>query len=54
MPLKPLTKIKKDKKLTDVNTFMTFDIETTRIGNTVYPYLICGCTSDNYIVSNIS
>lgn len=51
---KPFKTIKPESKITPVNTFMTFDIETVNINGELHPYLICGYTGDNYIHSYAS
>jgi DNA polymerase type B, organellar and viral len=48
---KPFNTAKTDKKLMNINKFMTFDIETINIDGTLKPYLICGYNKNNEIVS---
>lgn len=50
---KPFKPGKLDSKLTPNTTFMTMDIETVNIENSMKPYLICAYNSDNFIQSFI-
>jgi hypothetical protein len=48
---KPFKAVKLEKQLTDIETFMTIDIETVKIGTKLHPYLISGYSFDSYIHS---
>ena len=51
LPAKPFKKVKVDGVLFPTDTFATIDIETVMVENKQTPYLICGYSQGNYIVS---
>ena len=50
---KPFKKLTSDKSLSYGNEFMTLDIETVHIDNSMKPYLICGYNPSHFISSRI-
>ena len=50
---KPFRKLASHKTLTNTNEFMTLDIETVNIDNSMKPYLICGYNPSHFISSRI-
>ena len=48
---KPFSQGKKEAKISELNSFMTIDIETVLVDNKQTPYLICGYSDGIYIES---
>ena len=51
LPAKPFKVGKLDSYIANTRNFMTIDIETVMVENKQTPYLICGYSQGNYIVS---
>lgn len=51
LPAKPFRKILCDKEIADTQSIMTMDIETVKLDNTMYPYLLCAYSEGNSIQS---